>query len=328
MSKLPNKISEVEPRREISAAEKTLIILSSVDQAVAQRLLAQFSVEEIGAVANQANEIGALAPVKISEVLNEFLREYQAGGLTIRVENTKALIQSAIPEGRARGEDAKKGDQKIGIWENIEKVPVKQLVAYLRNENKNIVARIASNLPNSLSSQLLAELSVPDRAGLLQAMMTIEPARPIEMAAIEAALSNEFRQYLDDGGESQRAVHVAEFINDMPSSEISEVMECLTSMAPDVAEKLAEFIFKFEDMVSLPKNQLARVLDQVQQDVLAVALQGSAAHFKETVLSVLPARARRLVESEIDSGADRAPIEIHKARTIICKLALATIKSA
>jgi flagellar motor switch protein FliG len=53
-----------------------------------------------------------------------------------------------------------------------------------------------------------------------------------------------------------------------------------------------------------------------------MALRGTEADFRDTVLSSMPSRGCRLVEGELSSGANAPPRDIAKARKAIAEIVL------
>jgi flagellar motor switch protein FliG len=64
------------------------------------------------------------------------------------------------------------------------------------------------------------------------------------------------------------------------------------------------------------------LFDRASIDIVVMALRGTEAEFRDTVLSSMPSRGRRLVEGELNSGAFAPPQDIAKARKAIAEIVL------
>jgi len=81
-------------------------------------------------------------------------------------------------------------------------------------------------------------------------------------------------------------------------------------------------LFSFNDLPKLSERARALLFDRASIDVVVMALRRTDADFRDTVLSSMPSRGRRLVEGELNSGASAPPRDIAKARKTIADIVL------
>jgi flagellar motor switch protein FliG len=112
----------------------------------------------------------------------------------------------------------------------------------------------------------------------------------------------------------------------MDSEEISEMMRVIAAHDPTLAEALKRHVFTFDDLSQLQAQTLSRIFDRLPPDRTVVALHGATAELRTTVLGALPARTRRLVESEIDNSAEPSTREVQRAKAEITRIALEMVK--
>ena len=314
----------------LSSVEKTWVVLLSIGRDAAIRLLKRLDEQEIAAVGGLERDIGAVPGEQIAKILTTFIADYQRGEpLLLKTADTRELMNAALPSDLSTPKNSfADGAELNAIWRRMDKVPLKRLAEYLRKEDTAVAAKMLALLPRSISNQILNSEAVPRRSKILKDMMEGSSPNPTMLAALELALSLEFHEYISDVTGDNRASKVAEFINEMPSDEISEIMNNISGEAPELAEQLAASIFAFDDLRNMPKALLTRLLEQTPQDLMVVAFQGTEEPFREAIFSVLPTRARRLVESEIERGEAFGKTDLQKARAAIAKSALAILKSS
>ena len=96
----------------------------------------------------------------------------------------------------------------------------------------------------------------------------------------------------------------------------------LAETRPKSAEILKGLLFTFDDIIKLtPRNRTA-LFDKVPTDKAVLALKGTEASFRETILQSLATRVRRMVEQELASGQPATQREVTEARRTITDLAL------
>jgi len=79
--------------------------------------------------------------------------------------------------------------------------------------------------------------------------------------------------------------------------------------------------FRFEDLPNISKEARTLLCDGLSTEVLTLALREADEDLKETVLSSISQRTRRMIESELSAGKARQT-DIEQARKSIAALAL------
>jgi flagellar motor switch protein FliG len=96
----------------------------------------------------------------------------------------------------------------------------------------------------------------------------------------------------------------------------------LIAIAPEDAAPLRAMLFSFEDLPKLEQRPLSLVMERIQSDQVVLALRGADAALTEHVLSCLAGRARRMVEAELQGGAEAPARDVQAARRAIAEQAL------
>ena len=99
-------------------------------------------------------------------------------------------------------------------------------------------------------------------------------------------------------------------------------MRALEQASPKDAAIVKGMLFSFNDLPRLSERARALLFDRASIDIVVMALRGTDAEFRDTVLSSMPSRGRRLVEGELSSGANAPPRDITKARKAIADIVL------
>ena len=99
-------------------------------------------------------------------------------------------------------------------------------------------------------------------------------------------------------------------------------MRAIGEARPKDAALLKSMLFSFADLPKLSERARALLFDRASIDIVVMALRGSDPEFRNTVLSSMPSRGRRLVEGELASGASASARDIAKARRAIAEIVL------
>ena len=116
---------------------------------------------------------------------------------------------------------------------------------------------------------------------------------------------------------------LADIINKLDRDKVDDVLQSLAEAKPETAAALKSLLFRFEDIVKLSQKSRSTLFDQIPAERVVLALRATDAAFRDTVLSSLASRARRMVESELESSEGSVNREVLDARDAIAELALA-----
>jgi flagellar motor switch protein FliG len=81
-------------------------------------------------------------------------------------------------------------------------------------------------------------------------------------------------------------------------------------------------MFTFDDIVKLQPKARSVLFDKIPTELVVLALKGTDIAFRDSILSSLAARARRIVDSELASGGPALQRDVLKARRMIADTAL------
>jgi flagellar motor switch protein FliG len=127
----------------------------------------------------------------------------------------------------------------------------------------------------------------------------------------------------DEGGEKQaRRVALAEIANQMDKAQTDDFLASIAEWQPEEATAIRNLLFSFEDIAILGKKARLVLFDEVPTEQVTLALRNASPELVEVVLSSLAARARRMVEAELQQTIDVDAKEITVARRGIAALAL------
>ena len=133
-------------------------------------------------------------------------------------------------------------------------------------------------------------------------------------------MENKLRDDLLSGGPrdagSNTQGRVADILNRMEPEQAEDVLSSIAEAKPVDVAAVRSKMFSFNDVVTLPQKSKSVLFDRVSTEQITMALRGTDTAFRDTVLSALGARARRLIENELNGDGGSAK-EIAAARRAI-----------
>jgi flagellar motor switch protein FliG len=93
---------------------------------------------------------------------------------------------------------------------------------------------------------------------------------------------------------------VAEILNSISRSAENSIMEGIRERDPELANNIKGLMFVFDDLVNVDERDLQRLLVEVDQKDLVLALKGASPDLQEKMLKNVSERAAAMIQEEIE----------------------------
>ena len=310
----------------LGGAQRAAALLLAMDRTNAQAILRHFSPGELREVTIAAARLGSLTNSTLEGLVGRFERDFaDASWLHGDEANARDLVAGAItPELISTYLESAHNEGPVDVWKGLSELSEKFLVDFLSGEHPLIVTCILSRLESQMTSRIVSALPRDLRNSTLVRLMSPPPIAPEALEAVERALRHVLLGGVQSGGSADEArTRIAEIINGLDPSEADDVMKALEAARPQDARAVRSMLFSFLDLPRLSQRSRAQLFDKISTDLVVLALRGTDAEFRESALSAMAARSRRLVEGELASASAPKPSDVAKARKDIVKVALA-----
>jgi flagellar motor switch protein FliG len=99
----------------------------------------------------------------------------------------------------------------------------------------------------------------------------------------------------------------AEILNFMNGNQDQVVIEAIRETDPDLAQKVIDQMFTFDDLIKLEDSAIQLILREVQSDQLVIALKSAEPALREKVFKNMSQRAAETLREDLDS---KGPVKI------------------
>ncbi len=309
--------------RVMNGAEKVAALLLGMGKPLASRLLKHFDAVELKLITRAAAALGAI-PIDTLETLVEELASQFSNGIDLlgSAAEVEHLLGSVLPPDQVADimSDAL-GSSNSSTWVRLSEVPEATLADYVAGEHAQTAALILSRLTPAAAARTLALLPAAQSADLTRRMLTLRHVSEPTIRILETKLRDDL--LINAKGDAGGSVHtrMADILNRMETDQMEHVLNTLAETRPDDAAALRAKLFVFADVVKLSAKGRSVLFDKVPTETVVLALQGTEAEFRDTVLSAIGARARRLIENELKNASASAK-EVGAARRSIATTVL------
>lgn len=224
-----------------------------------------------------------------------------AGG----VEYARGLLQQAF--GRERADElierliAKMQSRPFHYLTHVE---ASQIVLFLHNQHPQIIALILSYLSSEHAAEILSLLPEHLQPQVSLRLASMDTINPQVVAQIEAALRQKLSTVIDNGAQTKAGgvEYLVRVLRQVDRTTERAIIDHLDEVAPDLAAEIKKQMFVFENLTLLDDRSMQRVLRDVDQRDLALALRGTTETVAEHVYRNMSQRAAAMVREEIENS--------------------------
>jgi flagellar motor switch protein FliG len=204
---------------------------------------------------------------------------------------------------------------------DLQALSIHQVALALASEQARTTAILLSNLPAKLTGDVL-NLLKPDYQKLVMKELTKEQHAPaVLVERIARATFIRAQQLPPDAPDTRdHADRVAEVLRSVPKAGRRNMLAAIEEQDPELAKSLLTRIYRFDDIASLSKAVVQRVLGEVDSTNLTTALFGAEDEVKDAIFANLSKRARQTIEEEMQFMTNVAESRITQARNAIAEV--------
>lgn len=304
--------------------QKAAMLLIALGPEKSAKIFKYFKEEEIEELTLEIASIKAISPKVKEEVLQEFYemclaQEYIAEG---GIGYAKELLEQALGSDKAV-EVINKLTVSLQVrpFEFARKTEPTQLVNFIQNEHPQTIALILSYLKPSQSAEILRSLSPDMQADTARRIALMDRASPEVISQIEQEFEKRLSSVVSEDYTSIGGIDsIVDIINQADRATEKNIMENLEIEDPELAEVIKKKMFVFEDITTLDNRYIQRILREVDNHELAVALKGSSDSVKEVIMANVSKRLAAMIEEDLEYMGPKRIKEVEEAQQKIVNI--------
>ena len=299
------------------------IFLMSLGEEEASEVFKHLSPKEVQKLGETIARMRNVSRERLDEVINKF--SGAAAAQSLLVSDTSNYVRAVLK--RALGEDKAsllidrilQGGDISGI-ESLKWMDPLSVAELLRNEHPQIIAAILVHLDYDHAAGVLMNFTDRQRSEVLLRVATLEGIQPAALKDLNEVLFKVLA-----GGDKVRKSSLggvkaaAEIINLLGTNTEGVVLENIRAHDPDLAQKIMDKMFVFEDVLKLDDKSIQTVLKEVASETLVVALKGAAPELREKFLSNMSSRAAEALREDLESRGPMRLSEVEAQQKEILK---------
>ncbi len=291
--------------------EDSAILLMSLGEEEAAEVFKHLAPKEVQKLGETIARLKTVPRERVDVVLAKFTAVAAAQHMLVNDtdEYVKNVLRKALGEDKASLllDRILQGTDTTGI-ESLKWMDPQSVAELLRNEHPQIVAAILVHLDADQCSLILKELSERQRNEILVRIATLDGIQPAALKDLNEVMSKVLA-----GGERMKKSTLggvkpaAEIINLLGTAVETSVLDFIREGDADLAQKIMDNMFTFDDLEKLDDKGVQCILKEVQSESLVIALKGATPEMREKVFKNMSSRAAETLREDLDS---RGPVRV------------------
>ena len=289
---------------EYNGVQKAAILLIALGPEKSASIFKHLKEEEIEELTLEIANTRSISPQTKEDVLNEFYQvclaqQYIAEG---GIGYAKELLEKALGTEKAQGVISKlTASLQVRPFEFVRKTDPAQLLNFIQDEHPQTIAMILSYLSAGQAAMIIGSLLPEKQADVAKRIAMMDRTSPDVIKEVERVLERKLstlvnQDYTIVGGVDA----IVSILNTVDRSTEKHIMETLEIEEPELADEIRKKMFVFEDILLLDDRAIQRVLRDVDNNELGVALKAANEDVQNVIFKNMSKRLATMIKEDME----------------------------
>ena len=296
---------------EDSGTENAAILLMSLGEEEAAEVFKHLAPKEVQKLGETIARLKAVPRERVEAVMTKFaaLAADQHMLVADTDEYVKSVLRKALGDEKANLliDRIMQGSDISGL-ESLKWMDASAVAELLRNEHPQIVAAILVHLEFDQAAEVLKQFSERQRNEVMVRIATLDGIQPTALKDLNEVMSKVLA-----GGDRMKKSNLggvkaaAEILNMLGSAVETSVLDFVREADNDLAQKIMDNMFTFDDLEKLDDKGIQALMKEVQSESLVIALKGATPTLREKIFKNMSTRAAETLREDLES---RGPVRL------------------
>lgn len=289
---------------QINGLQKAAILMIALGPERSAAIFKHLKEDEVEELTLEIANTRSITPQVKESVVNEFYQvclaqQYIAEG---GINYAKELLEKSFGSEKALDVIGKlTASLQVKPFEFVRKADAVQLLNFIQDEHPQTIALILSYLAPGQAAIIVSALPPDRQADVTKRIAVMDRTSPDVIKEVEKVLESKLsslvnQDYTIIGGVDA----VVEILNTVDRGTEKHIMETLEIEEPELADEIRKKMFVFEDILLLDDRAIQRVLRDVDNSDLAIALKGSNEEVQNAIFNNLSKRLAVMIKEDME----------------------------
>ena len=289
---------------ELDGVQKAAVLLISLGPEMSSTIFKHLTEDEIEQLTLEIANTRSVSSQLKEDIMNEFYQiclaqQYIAEG---GINYAKELLEKALGTDKAM-EVINKLTTSLQVrpFEFVRKTEPSQLLNFIQDEHPQTIALILAYLPSGQASQVIAALPLEKQADVAKRIAKMDRTSPDVIKEVEDVLERKLSSLVNQDFNIVGGVDaIVEILNTVDRSTEKHILESLETEDPELADEIRRKMFVFEDILTLDDKSIQRVLREVDNNDIAVALKSVNEDFQNAIFNNVSKRLAAMIKENME----------------------------
>ncbi|MCI5918547.1 MAG: flagellar motor switch protein FliG [Roseburia sp.] len=289
---------------EMNGVQKAAVLLIALGPEKSADIFKHLKEDEIEELTLEIANTRSVSPQMKEAVLEEFYQvclaqQYIAEG---GIGYAKELLEKALGNDKAQDVISKlTASLQVRPFEFVRKTDPSQLLNFIQDEHPQTIAMILSYLTSSQAAMVIGALTPEKQADVAKRIAMMDRTSPDVIKEVERVLERKLaslvnQDYTIVGGVDS----IVNILNTVDRGTEKHIMENLEIEEPELADEIRKKMFVFEDILLLDDRAIQRVLRDVDNADLGIALKGANEEVQNVIFKNLSKRLASMIKEDME----------------------------
>ncbi|MBC5635959.1 flagellar motor switch protein FliG [Ornithinibacillus sp. BX22] len=305
----------------LTGKQKAAILLISLGPDVSAQVYKYLTEEEIERLSLEISSVKKVDTNMKEEVIEQFhqivlAQDYISQG---GIGYAKTVLEKAFGEQEASNIiNRLTSSLQVRPFDFARKADPQQVLNFIQNEHPQTIALVLSYLDPEQAGQILSALPQEMQADIARRIATMDSTSPDIISQVEEVLErNISSSFTEDYTQTGGIQSVVEVLNGVDRSTERTILDALEIQDPELADEIKKRMFVFEDIVILDNRAIQRVIREVENEDLRLALKVSSDEVKDIVFKNMSQRMAETFKEEMEFMGPVRLRDVEEAQTRI-----------
>ena len=290
--------------QDYTGIQKAAILLIALGPERSADIFKHLKEDEIEELTLEIANTRSVSPQVKEDVLNEFYQiclaqQYIAEG---GIGYAKELLDKALGEDRAKEVITKlTASLQVRPFEFVRKTDPSQLLNFIQDEHPQTIAMILSYLTSAQAALVIGALPPEKQADVAKRIAMMDRTSPDVIKEVERVLEKKLSSLVNQDYTIVGGVDaIVNILNTVDRTTEKHIMASLEIEEPELADEFRKKMFVFEDILLLDDRAIQRVLRDVDNADLGVALKAANEEVQNVIFKNLSKRLAAMIKEDME----------------------------
>ncbi|MDO3410703.1 flagellar motor switch protein FliG [Saccharibacillus sp. CPCC 101409] len=305
----------------LSGRQKAAILLISLGPEVSAQIFKHLRDEEIEQLTLEIANVRKVDSSEKDTVLAEFhqiclAQEYISQG---GINYAKEILQKALGEQKALEViNRLTATLQVRPFDFARKADPGQILNFIQNENPQTIALVLSYLQFEQASTILSSLPQDKQAEVARRIAMMDSTSPEVIAQVERVLEQKLSSTVTQDFATAGGIEsIVSILNGVDRGTERTILDSLEIQDPELAEEIKKRMFVFEDIVNIDDRSIQRIIRDLENADLQLALKVASEEVREVVFKNMSKRMAETFREEMEFMGPVRLRDVEEAQTRI-----------